>query len=1324
MNSTSINLSIITSRKGSVQKRIIADANGRPVKDGNHSLGISEGVGEDVTVDGLQGLAALLSSLESNQALVLGQTGLGKQRIVPKDKLNGQPNTIARSKDFYHWPASIHPLLFDHDPEPGQPELTANEFWADLLQVFPEFAAAGRVVTVSTSSAIYDKCTGQCLKPASGHHTYIVVKGNVERFANLLKHRCWLHGKAFFKLAKQNQQTGVPAILERFLADIAVFSPERLAYEAGACFEADSLFEQRLPEPQVFDGDYINLDALPDLTADEQAQAEANLAAARAKIEAQQLEQTCDRIRTEKPELGKREIKQVARQRIQSANQCLLEPDHLLYAMDGRCFKAGDIDSSYNGLKLKDPQEPSYRDGAQTAIIYASDNGWTIVSQAHGGCKYRLKHPVLGQSNKNLGRQIQRIYNRAAYRYWKRFGKLPDKPQPNPAQTNELYSREYIEQMSAAAAVEWEQQQQIEVGQSEEEKAQFIGKLEAKRGKLRKEVKPNPAAAAVKSAAKGKDDVVVVSSHEEGIQRGLALGKRIFCNASETGQGKSIHDANMTVEKLRELGIDVSRKISVLPDPLNPSNPIYQERYTFVPGRHLGTYLDKSGKKRRVKDNTTAIPFESANCHLAGTPGFSPKMQCMACSHRHRCGTERGDGYGARFEAHEALRYPNNIMSVGRLPDPGTEDMNLLTEAWLTIDEAPQVVEIAKTTHVEPIDIHRKEDQLEQESPEIAAQFKPLLDYLKAAQWQQSSDFNPVHGVPLAAVHNELLDTLWDLIPADENGLIWIGEPGDIPIPFDEIHDIEDTYAEQQRLIFGDKAEKLTQTEYNRLHRLKKKQVPNSENDQQWRGLEAKLEQAGKLNRDDRQSLNLYRSNYLSEDEEYELAKLSERHEATKFQPSTRAELRNKSAQLIKPWFLDHLLVVTGTVPGNIIFNADGSIDITILNEHHTAAIAAAKYVELMSADLPRTKDEVARDYRCNADEVFLFEVDPDKLTSQNYEDRPRNVKRCQVSSTGTMSKQRGATLEAAKCSSVEALEERNPGKHRHYDFKGFRRDKTHFIENVGDNEPYEARVTSISMTVPQPNMGGVLSEYCAKTGQIVGFDDPVFQEFYQKKIKQLIEQTEGRFRAQWRQDEELTLYIFSSRELPVEIDEIISAAEITPDAAVGREKSWFWIDQVIADIAIAGEKLTQTAVVAGVKALNPLQRLNQSWLSQLFSDIPGGWKLFKAIFNAIFKDTDQPQVKNISRTIDQCSKTNNFEITPSELDQIIQFFTTIVELYKQATISAAEVVKEVVSIALSLGSKVWQAVTASMPPELRSQLQSIVLEAYPKMPKWLGVPE
>lgn len=928
-----------------------------------------------------------------------------------------------------------------------------------------------------------------------------------------------------------------------------------------------------------------------------------------------------------------------------------------------------------------------------------------------------------GQTTKAHG-DIDEISDFESIRFipWKQFaaialehGGLKDREADH--QPLEFYPPEYVEKMSAAAAADWEQKQQIEAGQAEEEKAQLVTHLETKRqSALRTKVKPNAAAAAVKARAKGNDDVVVVSSHEEGIRIALELGKRVFGNASGTGQGKSEGDAKLTVEMLKAMGIDVNRKISVLPDPLNPPNEAYKEHYTLVPGRHLGTYTDpESGKKRRVKEDTTVIPFEPANCKFAGTPIFSPQLQCMACSHRHRCGTERGDGYGARFEAHEALRYPNNIMSVGRLPHPGTEDMNLLTEAWLTIDEATQVVEIAKTTHVEPIDIHRKEDQLEQESPEIAAQFKPLLDYLKAAQWQESSDFNPVHGVPLAAVRNELLDTLWNLIPADENGLIWIGDPADIPINWDELYDLEDTYPEQQRLIFGDKAEKLTQTECNRLQRLKKKQVPNPENDQQWRVLEAKLEQAGKLNQDDRKALNLYRSNYLSQDEEYELAELSERHEATKFQPPSPAELRNKSAQVTKPWMSDYLQVVTGTVPGNITFNADGSFDITIKNEHHTDAIAAAKYVELMSADLPRTNAAVAQQFGCDADEIFLFEVAPEKLNSQATESRPRNVKRVQIASIGSMSRQRGGKLEEAKCDTVAELERRNPRKYRHYDIKGFQRHKTHFIENSSDNEPYEARVAAISMTVPHPNMGGVLSEYCTLTGKIVGFDDPGYQEYYQEKIKHLIEQTEGRFRAQWRSNEELTLYLFCDKELPVEVDEVISASTITEKAAVGREVLFSRLPRAIAGIAIEGGKLTQKAVAVALGC-------TQARVSQICAAIPGGWKIFKAIFCQLFGISQSADDGNINSSIEQYREIYKTEIPPAELDDFIQFVTAIVEMYNEGTYSAEEVVKEVVRIALNVGSKLWQVVSTLMPSELRSQLQSIVLEVYSKLPEWLGV--
>ena len=391
-----IRLNVITSHHGSVQKRMIAGPDGKPAKDPNHFQGVSRGASEDVTVPGLDGFADFLANLKPNQAIALGQTGLGRQRIVTDDKykrFKGKwRNTITRSLSFYSWPDSGYfLLLLDHDPEPGKPDLTADQFWQAFRVVFPEFADAGRVVTVSTSSAIYDKVTGECLKPASGHHTYIVVKGDVERFKAIFQQRCWLHGLAFFKLGKPNEQTGVPAILERFYSDTSVLSPERLVYETGALIESGSDFEQRLPAPKVHDGGVIDLDAIPDLTDAEKRQAQANRDAARAKIEQEQLEKTTKAVQSQEPNLTPKRAKATASKRIQSADNGVLAADHILYLMDGSTITAGDITAQHNGVKLRDPQEPNYRGGAQVAKIYADDRGWVIVSQAHGGCKYRLE---------------------------------------------------------------------------------------------------------------------------------------------------------------------------------------------------------------------------------------------------------------------------------------------------------------------------------------------------------------------------------------------------------------------------------------------------------------------------------------------------------------------------------------------------------------------------------------------------------------------------------------------------------------------------------------------------------------------------------------------------------------------------------------------------------------------------------------------------------------------------------------------------------------------------------------------------------------------
>ena len=393
---STIRFSILTATKGSTQKRLIPGPDGQPIKDPNHDLGIYAGQVEPVEVDSLAAFAEALAGLKSNQALTLGVTGsTGPQALVTKRKLAAMGDqggrVVSRSLEFFSWPEGYFASLFDHDPEPGKPDLTDDQLWARFCGIMPEFGAAGRVVTVSSSSGIYDKTTGECLKPASGHHTFVIVKGNVDRFKTILEARCWLHGEAFYKLGTPNKQTGTASALERFLVDGAVFSPERLVYESGAEIDPSATFEQRQPAPKVVSGDYIDLDSIPDLTPAETAQAAANRKQALDAIKPQRIEVAAAHVANEQPDLPQAEVRRVARQRVRECDRGELLPGHTLYLAGGSTITAGDIGPEHHEVKLRDPQEPDYRGGAINSIIYFNDRGgWRIHSQAHGGKNYTL----------------------------------------------------------------------------------------------------------------------------------------------------------------------------------------------------------------------------------------------------------------------------------------------------------------------------------------------------------------------------------------------------------------------------------------------------------------------------------------------------------------------------------------------------------------------------------------------------------------------------------------------------------------------------------------------------------------------------------------------------------------------------------------------------------------------------------------------------------------------------------------------------------------------------------------------------------------------
>jgi hypothetical protein len=388
-SSVGFGLVTVAEKKGSVQKRIIPDAKGRPIKDPKHFLGIWGGTTEDIRVGNLSEFAEMLKNLKYNQAITLGLTGLGKRPLVrQKDWVEGS-KAVTRSLDFFKWP-SISPIVFDHDSGSGQAELTADQLWQILCELIPELAPVGRVVTVSTSSSIFSRKTGECLKPPNGHHIHIFARGDRERFVRILKDLCWLKGKAYFKLGSVNQQTGVPGRLERFIVDMTVFSPERLVFEAGACFPENSPFEQRRPAPQVYEGQILDLDAIPDLSPEEKREADHNRQKALAASTKEQQTIALKAISARHPNLSNAELTQLAQQQIKATEKGELSPDHILYLADGATLRAGNITKQHDGVLLKDPQEPDYQGGAVKAKVYWNDGQWRIFSYVHGGKTYKL----------------------------------------------------------------------------------------------------------------------------------------------------------------------------------------------------------------------------------------------------------------------------------------------------------------------------------------------------------------------------------------------------------------------------------------------------------------------------------------------------------------------------------------------------------------------------------------------------------------------------------------------------------------------------------------------------------------------------------------------------------------------------------------------------------------------------------------------------------------------------------------------------------------------------------------------------------------------
>jgi len=230
-----------TKDDGILTKTIDIDSKNKIIKDGSQCW-MARGTAKTVTLT-LPEFPDYLMGLGLNQAIGHGICGLEETKIISSAKFNGQPDTITRSKEYLFYPEGASLAMIDYDPDVGQPKRDYQEVIRIIDSVCPGFATTPKVLTYSTSSCIYKDDT-ELLGMGAGFHLYFLAKNgrDLQRFAQTLFHRLWLAGYGYIKISRSG------SLLPRTIFDLAVFSPERLDFVAGAKL-MNATLSQRRPDP-------------------------------------------------------------------------------------------------------------------------------------------------------------------------------------------------------------------------------------------------------------------------------------------------------------------------------------------------------------------------------------------------------------------------------------------------------------------------------------------------------------------------------------------------------------------------------------------------------------------------------------------------------------------------------------------------------------------------------------------------------------------------------------------------------------------------------------------------------------------------------------------------------------------------------------------------------------------------------------------------------------------------------------------------------------------------------------------------------------------
>ncbi|MBV2182418.1 MAG: hypothetical protein KUL86_14460 [Castellaniella sp.] len=429
-----MNLSVIESAEPERLTKRWSMVDDKPVKAAAGQM--TRGRVVPLRIDEPEALVSTLQRLEKNQALCFGVPADGKNHpICTQSALEAtgltSPDAIARTNQFFRWPAQSSWLLLDYDPAPGVPPLDRDGLLAALYDACPGLRGAAMVWGPSASSYIYNGETQ--VTGLQGQRLYVLVADgrDIERAGRALFDRLWLAGQGYYAVSNSGR------LLARAPIDASVWQPCRLDFAAPPVCVAP--LEHRRPEPEALNAGAAPLNtpvAIPELNSRERAQLKELMVAACSDAVLQTRCRDARQAWVQKrlaalPPTTDEAQYEVVRSRLHEAveNQVLTGGFQLLHRSGEQVTVRQILDDPerWHGERFADPLEAG-EDHRVAWLNLRSGGRPYLYSHAHGGQRYvlaRAKQSLMltrGDSPQIVADILQRLRSEACI--FERAGQL------------------------------------------------------------------------------------------------------------------------------------------------------------------------------------------------------------------------------------------------------------------------------------------------------------------------------------------------------------------------------------------------------------------------------------------------------------------------------------------------------------------------------------------------------------------------------------------------------------------------------------------------------------------------------------------------------------------------------------------------------------------------------------------------------------------------------------------------------------------------------------------------------------------------------------